>query len=137
MERAMELFVVPKSMPTALPAITYSIRRDTILVRVRLPREMRGLTFGKPAATCVCKSADTARMSACATFALWSWIALTPCAIAQTSVSEKWNLFESETFAPMTLGAAAFNAAVSQATNSTPLYGRQMWPGYPERFGSA
>ena len=79
------------------------------------------------------------------TFTFWSWIAVTSCALAQTSegpiappsVSEKWNLFESETFAPLTLGAAAFNAAVSQATDTTPLYGREMWPGYPERFGSA
>jgi hypothetical protein len=57
--------------------------------------------------------------------------------LAPPSVSEKWSLFENETFAPMTLGAAAFNAAVSQATNSTPLYARALWPGYPERFGSA
>lgn len=53
------------------------------------------------------------------------------------SVSEKWQYFESETFAPLTLGAAAFNAAISQASNSTPLYGSQLWPAYPERFGSA
>ena len=35
------------------------------------------------------------------------------------------------------LGAGAFNAAISQATDSTPLYGREVWPAYPERFGSA
>lgn len=53
------------------------------------------------------------------------------------SLVEKWNLFENETFAPMTLGAGAFNAIVSQATDSTPLYGREVLPGYPQRFGSA
>lgn len=81
----------------------------------------------------------------CLRLALFSFIALASEVFAQTSegpvappsVSEKWNLFENETFAPMTLGAAAFNAAVSQATNSTPLYGRGIWPAYPERFGSA
>jgi hypothetical protein len=75
----------------------------------------------------------------------YTFFVLTSCALAQTSegplappsVSEKWNLFERETFAPMTLGAAAFNAGVSQATDSTPLYGRETWPAYPERFGSA
>jgi hypothetical protein len=83
-------------------------------------------------------------------FAFFSVTALTPSVLAQTpdwsfttaglpppSVSEKWNLFEKETFAPMTLGAGAFNAALSQATDSTPLYGREVWPAYPERFGSA
>src|SRR5579871_2265756 len=77
-------------------------------------------------------------------------MAFAGCSIAQTidtsvrnpapsppSVSEKWTHFEQETFAPMTLGAGAFNAAVSQATRSTPLYGRHWWPGYPKRFGSA
>jgi hypothetical protein len=53
------------------------------------------------------------------------------------SVSEKWQYFESETFAPLTLGAGAFNAAISQITNSTPRYGARLWPSYPERFGSA
>lgn len=53
------------------------------------------------------------------------------------SVSEKWNFFTTETFAPLTLGAGAFNAAVSQLTNSTPLYGHEFFPAYPERFGSA
>jgi hypothetical protein len=53
------------------------------------------------------------------------------------SVAEKWNLFETETFAPLTLGAGAFNAAISQFSNSTPLYGHEFLPAYPERFGSA
>jgi hypothetical protein len=57
--------------------------------------------------------------------------------LAPPSVAEKWSLFEDETFAPLTLGAGAFNATVSQATNSTPKYGRGFWPAYPERFGSA
>ncbi len=56
---------------------------------------------------------------------------------APPSVAEKWNHFETETFAPFTLGAAAFNASVSQATKSTPEYGSALWPAYPERFGSA
>lgn len=56
---------------------------------------------------------------------------------AAPSISEKWNFFERETFAPLTLGAGAFNAGVSQFSNSTPLYGREFWPAYPERFGSA
>lgn len=72
-----------------------------------------------------------------------------PCILAQTSdsftasrlsaptVAEKWSLFETETFAPFTLGAGAFDAAVSQAAHSTPLYGRALWPAYPERFGAA
>lgn len=58
-------------------------------------------------------------------------------ALPPPTISEKWHLFESETFAPYTLAAGAFNAAVSQATDSTPLYGRAPWPAYPERFGSA
>jgi hypothetical protein len=54
------------------------------------------------------------------------------------SVAEKWNLFETETDTPFTLGAGAFNAAVSQVTHSTPLYGRHPWPGpFPERFGAS
>jgi hypothetical protein len=56
---------------------------------------------------------------------------------APPSVSEKWDLFTTETFAPMTLGAGAFNAAVSQLTNSTPKYGSDLWPGYPERYAAS
>jgi hypothetical protein len=83
-------------------------------------------------------------------FTFYSLMAIAPGALAQNSegapsnaglpplsVSEKWNLFETETFAPLTLGAGAFNAAVSQLSNSTPLYGHEFWPAYPERFGSA
>ena len=55
------------------------------------------------------------------------------------SASEKWNYFSSETFGPMTLGAGAFNAAVSQVTRSAPLYGRHPWQkwAYPKRFGAS
>jgi hypothetical protein len=54
------------------------------------------------------------------------------------SASEKWNLFNAETVAPLTLGAGAFNATVSQVTHSTPLYGRHPWPAaYSERFGAS
>ena len=53
------------------------------------------------------------------------------------SVAEKWNLFESETFTPFTPAAGAFNAAVSQFTNSTPMFGRKFWPAYPERLGAS
>lgn len=52
------------------------------------------------------------------------------------SFDEKWNHFVSETFAPLTLEAGAFNAAVSQATRSAPLYGRH-WDAYPKRFGAS
>jgi hypothetical protein len=58
-------------------------------------------------------------------------------AVTPPSVSEKWQYFETETFAPLTLGAGAFNAAVSQVSNSTPLYGHRWWPDYAERYGSA
>lgn len=62
---------------------------------------------------------------------------LTNTSLSPPSVAEKWQKFETETFAPLTLGAGAFNAAVSQVTDSTPLYGREFFPAYPERFGSA
>ena len=60
-----------------------------------------------------------------------------PVGLPPPSVAEKWNHFATETFAPLTIGSAAFNATVSQITNSTPEYGRALWPAYPERFGSA
>ena len=53
------------------------------------------------------------------------------------SVSEKWNLFTGETIAPFTLEAAAFNSAISQVTNSYPLYDRHLWPAYPQRYAAA
>lgn len=53
------------------------------------------------------------------------------------SVSDKWENFKSETVAPLTLAAGAFNAAVSQVTRTTPLYGPDLWPAYPERFGAS
>ena len=57
--------------------------------------------------------------------------------LAAPSVSEKWEYFQSETIAPFTLGAGAFNAAVSQLTQTTPRYGRDLWPAYPQRFGAS
>lgn len=54
------------------------------------------------------------------------------------SVAEKWNFFNTETVAYFTLGAGAFNAAVSQITHSAPLFGRHPWPtAYPKRFGAS
>lgn len=52
------------------------------------------------------------------------------------SIDEKWNYFIQETAGPFTLGAGAFNAVVSQATRSAPLYGRH-WKAYPKRFGAS
>lgn len=52
------------------------------------------------------------------------------------SFDEKWNHFVAETFSPFALEAGAFNAAVSQATRSAPLYGRH-WDAYPKRFGAS
>ena len=60
---------------------------------------------------------------------------LTP-APAPPSILEKWKLFETETFAPITLAAGAFNAGISQATNGAPKYGQGFWPAYTERFGA-
>jgi hypothetical protein len=56
--------------------------------------------------------------------------------LSEPSVDEKWNYFVHETIAPFTLEAGAFNAAVSQATRSAPLYGRH-WDAYPKRFGAS
>jgi len=57
-----------------------------------------------------------------------------PTATAQTSsslpapdVSEKWDLFLSETVSPFTLAATGFNSTVSQLTRSAPLYGKHPW----------
>src|SRR5580658_4560133 len=59
-------------------------------------------------------------------------------ALAAPSTAEKWEFFTSETFSPMTPGAGAFNALVSQVTRSAPLYGRHPWPwAYPKRFGAS
>jgi hypothetical protein len=56
--------------------------------------------------------------------------------LSPPSVQEKWNHFANETFAPFTLAAGGFNAAVSQVTRSAPLYGRH-WNAYPKRFGAS
>ena len=52
------------------------------------------------------------------------------------TTSQKWDHFKEETATPFTLGAGAFNAIISQATRSTPLYGRT-WSAYPKRFGAS
>jgi hypothetical protein len=57
--------------------------------------------------------------------------------LATPSASEKWEYFKSETIAPLTLGAGAFNGAISQLIQSSPLYGRDPWPAYPKRFGAS
>jgi hypothetical protein len=63
---------------------------------------------------------------------------VTASALPAPSTSEKWGYFVSETFSPFTVGAAAFNAGVSQITHSTPLYGKHAWPlAYPKRFGAS
>ena len=72
----------------------------------------------------------------------WIGVALPLLAVAQSpiepalSTAQKWDRFEKETVAPFSLGAGAFNAAISQATQSTPLYGRG-WPAYSQRFGAS
>lgn len=53
------------------------------------------------------------------------------------SVHEKWLHFLDETWNPFTPVAAAFDAGASQATRSTPLYGRSPWPAYPKRLGAS
>ena len=57
--------------------------------------------------------------------------------LATPSTSEKWEYFKNETISPFTPGAGAFNAAVSQVIQSTPLYGRDPWPAYPKRFAAS
>jgi hypothetical protein len=56
--------------------------------------------------------------------------------LAPLTVDQKWDYFLRETFGPFTVGAGAFNATVSQATRSAPLYGRH-WDAYPKRFGAS
>jgi len=53
-----------------------------------------------------------------------------------STISQKWRFFVNETFAPMTPAAGAFNAGVSQITNSDPRYGVGAGP-YAERFGAS
>ena len=49
--------------------------------------------------------------------------------LAAPSVSEKWSYFQTETIGPFTLGAGAFNAAVSQVTR--PLHAMEEIYGRP------
>jgi hypothetical protein len=60
-------------------------------------------------------------------------------ALPTPSVSEKWDLFVSETASPFTVAAAGFNAAISQMTRSAPLYGRHPWKdgAFPKRAGAS
>ncbi|HUA82581.1 MAG TPA: hypothetical protein VMB85_01895 [Bryobacteraceae bacterium] len=62
--------------------------------------------------------------------------ATSPAALSPPSVAEKWDHTVDETFSWFTFGAGAFNAAVSQATRSAPLYGRH-WDAYPKRLGAS
>lgn len=74
----------------------------------------------------------------------WLVLLVWPSAFAQStdparepSVSEKWNFFVAETVTPFTLVATGLDAAASQITRSSPLYGRHPWPGaFPKRFGA-
>ena len=61
---------------------------------------------------------------------MWLFFLIVWCLQAQDpapSVSEKWNVFESETVSPLIIAAGGFNTAVSQITRSAPLYGRHPW----------
>src|SRR5579872_4644537 len=68
---------------------------------------------------------------------LLSLLALTG-ASAQTapSLSERWHFFVNETFNPLTVVGGAYDAGVSQATQSDPRYGVGAGP-LGERFGAA
>jgi hypothetical protein len=52
------------------------------------------------------------------------------------SVTERWHFFVRETLKPMTVAGEAFNASVSQASNSDPRYGVRSGA-YAERFGAS
>jgi hypothetical protein len=81
----------------------------------------------------------------------WLFFLVLPCAWAQDellpsvtttpepSIAEKWNFFTSETLSPFTLAASGFNATVSQATRSAPLYGKHPWRdwAFPKRVGAS
>jgi hypothetical protein len=61
-----------------------------------------------------------------------------PTNLPDTSVSEKWDFFVSETVTPLTLIATGFNATTSQLTRSAPLYGKHFGRNYAfaKRFGA-
>ena len=52
------------------------------------------------------------------------------------TIHEKWHLFTQDTFNPLTPVAGAFNASVSQATNSDPRHGVG-GAAYAQRFGAS
>jgi hypothetical protein len=51
----------------------------------------------------------------------------TTAALPPPSLSEKWNLFVSETVTPLTLADATPNAIASQLARFAPLYGKRFW----------
>ncbi len=59
-------------------------------------------------------------------------------ALPPPSVSEKWNLFVSETATPLTLVAAVPDATASQLLRFAPLYGKHFWrkAAFPKRLGA-
>jgi hypothetical protein len=58
------------------------------------------------------------------------------CQDAAPSVQEKWHFFVQETINPLTLGAGAFNASISQMTNTDPRYGVG-GGAFAQRFGAS
>lgn len=59
-------------------------------------------------------------------------------ALPAPSVSERWNFFMTENWAPLSLVAAGLDATVSQMTRSAPLYGKHFWrrEAFLKRFGA-
>jgi hypothetical protein len=55
--------------------------------------------------------------------------------LAAPSVSEKWAYFQTETIAP--LARARSTPPCRRLTQTTPRYGRDLWPAYPQRFGAS
>lgn len=56
--------------------------------------------------------------------------------LSEPTVSDKWQHFVDETFTPPMLGAGAFNAGLSQVTNTDPRYGVGAGA-LAERFGAS
>lgn len=59
-------------------------------------------------------------------------------ALPEPSVAEKWHLFESESFTPLTLLTSVPEATATQLQHFAPLYGRRFWKhgAYPKRLGA-